>query len=476
VSLWSALTGKKKTPQQMLAAGNYKEALKALLAEEKSKRDDPLILHQIGDTYLKLDQPRKAKEYFIRVGDFYGERGFFNKSVAVFKKALNITPGDKAILEKLVAFNDKVPKFMLNDQFFRDAMGQAPPKSASPALPIGGDAHEPAPADPDEGLELASGDEAFSLEQGYAHGEEPPVDPIAAPPAEAPPPAEPPVDPIAAPPAEAEAPPPSEASPIEAEPDAPPLIEPGAALTDIDDDLSGLEDIDPETFSEISEDITAEFEKAALDAHGPKVLEKRREEAEKPAGKRGPTVFKSRASEAPANADEGLGEFSSFDDALDAIFASEPASPAAREIREQSQKHWALFRTMPSEVFVQFISALETREFQAGEHIVKQGEPGQEMFLISQGEVAVIREADGQSQELAKLGEGDFFGEAALLTKAPRNATVKTLSPVICLVLDKTQLLSLAKSHPPVIESIKSIYNKRLAQNASRRQAGRKDD
>src|SRR6516225_4198745 len=73
------------------------------------------------------------------------------------------------------------------------------------------------------------------------------------------------------------------------------------------------------------------------------------------------------------------------------------------------------------------------RHYTAGETIIREGEPGQEFFLISEGEVDVVR-AD---HEVARLGSGDFFGEVALISGEARNATVVAISDVDTYVLGK---------------------------------------
>ncbi len=60
-----------------------------------------------------------------------------------------------------------------------------------------------------------------------------------------------------------------------------------------------------------------------------------------------------------------------------------------------------------------------------GTRLVRQGEPGDQFFVILDGTVEVSR--DGQS--VAKLGRGDYFGELALFDPARRNATVIAISP-----------------------------------------------
>ena len=75
------------------------------------------------------------------------------------------------------------------------------------------------------------------------------------------------------------------------------------------------------------------------------------------------------------------------------------------------------------------------RQFIAGDVVIRQGESGEEFFLISDGTVDVMREG----HEVAQLGSGDFFGEAALITGEPRNATVVANDNVETYVLGKAE-------------------------------------
>uniref|UniRef100_A0A8C2Z257 cAMP-dependent protein kinase type I-alpha regulatory subunit n=1 Tax=Cyclopterus lumpus TaxID=8103 RepID=A0A8C2Z257_CYCLU len=76
--------------------------------------------------------------------------------------------------------------------------------------------------------------------------------------------------------------------------------------------------------------------------------------------------------------------------------------------------------------------ALETVQFQDGQEIVVQGEPGEEFFIILEGTAAVLqrRSEDEEFVEVGRLGPSDYFGEIALLMNRPRAATVVACGPL----------------------------------------------
>jgi hypothetical protein len=70
---------------------------------------------------------------------------------------------------------------------------------------------------------------------------------------------------------------------------------------------------------------------------------------------------------------------------------------------------------------------------EAGQVLCRQGDPGDELFLIVHGDATVSR----NGKQIATLGPGMYFGELALLTDAPRNATVTASTDMVLLVLDR---------------------------------------
>jgi putative ABC transport system ATP-binding protein len=92
-----------------------------------------------------------------------------------------------------------------------------------------------------------------------------------------------------------------------------------------------------------------------------------------------------------------------------------------------------LFKTLTPRQLTDVAEKMAKRHYATGETIIRKGDPGNEFFLVSDGEVEVIR-AD---HEVARLGPGDFFGEVALISGEPRNATVVAQNAVDAYVLGK---------------------------------------
>jgi CRP-like cAMP-binding protein len=110
-----------------------------------------------------------------------------------------------------------------------------------------------------------------------------------------------------------------------------------------------------------------------------------------------------------------------------------------QRIEERSElARMNLFRqTSPSELDP-MLEHLQTEEHPAGAVIIQQGDPGDRFYLIRRGRVQITRRLDdGSEQVLAEEGPGEYFGEMALLSDAPRTATVRALEPVVLWSLDK---------------------------------------
>ncbi|MBN1658814.1 MAG: cyclic nucleotide-binding domain-containing protein [Anaerolineae bacterium] len=97
-----------------------------------------------------------------------------------------------------------------------------------------------------------------------------------------------------------------------------------------------------------------------------------------------------------------------------------------------------------------------------GEAVVREGEPGHEMFFIESGRVRVLRQTDTGIAALAELGAGDLFGEMALLTGSPRSATVTAISDVNLWLLSQADFEALVTAYPNLALALSRLLSERL--------------
>ena len=118
------------------------------------------------------------------------------------------------------------------------------------------------------------------------------------------------------------------------------------------------------------------------------------------------------------------------------------------------EPHLKLVHRLPLETVARAINCLAERAVAPGETIVRQGEPGDNYYVILDGE-AEVWAADGASGEptlVNCLADGDSFGEEALLAECSRTATVTMTTPGRLLVLSKADFNALLR--PPMVEEV----------------------
>jgi small-conductance mechanosensitive channel/CRP-like cAMP-binding protein len=99
--------------------------------------------------------------------------------------------------------------------------------------------------------------------------------------------------------------------------------------------------------------------------------------------------------------------------------------------------------------------------FAAGETLIRQGDPGDSLFLVSSGEVAVNLAVDGASRQVATLRAGDILGEASLLTGEPRGATCIATSDVVCHTIGHELFQQVMARRPRLAEDISAVLSTR---------------
>lgn len=118
-----------------------------------------------------------------------------------------------------------------------------------------------------------------------------------------------------------------------------------------------------------------------------------------------------------------------------------------------------LFTDLGKRAFVALFGTLELESHLAGSAIVVEGAPGDCMYAVAEGSVEVFRD-DGKV--LARLPQGAFFGEMALLSEGPRLASVRASSACVLLRFGKDELMELVKEHPSVGRVLARFYKARL--------------
>ena len=100
-------------------------------------------------------------------------------------------------------------------------------------------------------------------------------------------------------------------------------------------------------------------------------------------------------------------------------------------------------------------------DFPAGRTLIEEGKPGREFFVIVAGTVEVRR----GGRKLTQRGDSNYFGEIALLTGKPRNATVTTTSPIRALVVSDRAFKGLLQDIPSLAPKLLTTLAARLPQD-----------
>jgi CRP-like cAMP-binding protein len=136
--------------------------------------------------------------------------------------------------------------------------------------------------------------------------------------------------------------------------------------------------------------------------------------------------------------------------------AGAPEHPSYLEIRWDVEK-WMLLR------LTNFGTQLS---FGPGEAIVREGEPGDGLFLILSGTAQVLRAGrSGEPKPIGTLGPFRSFGEISILVDLPRTATVVATAPLRCVKLTRSQLALVEDREPTLALRLYRLVAESLARS-----------
>lgn len=118
----------------------------------------------------------------------------------------------------------------------------------------------------------------------------------------------------------------------------------------------------------------------------------------------------------------------------------------------QILNEFEIFRSLTPQAISQVADKMKLRQYLVGEEIIRQGEMGDEFFVIGSGQVDI--EIDGT--RVNSLGRGAFFGEVSLIKQQPRNATVRATSNVACFILSKDDFQAVLDSSRSFEEELRN--------------------
>jgi CRP-like cAMP-binding protein len=126
-----------------------------------------------------------------------------------------------------------------------------------------------------------------------------------------------------------------------------------------------------------------------------------------------------------------------------------------------------LFSGMAQEALEALVAELQLVQLVRGETLFREGDPGDALYVVVEGEIAV--QAEGPPRvEMARLGPGAFLGEVALMTDQPRSATVTALGDAELLRIDRPTLSRVLAEHGDILTAVLRFVRERLVDRWTR--------
>jgi CRP/FNR family cyclic AMP-dependent transcriptional regulator len=137
---------------------------------------------------------------------------------------------------------------------------------------------------------------------------------------------------------------------------------------------------------------------------------------------------------------------------------------------EDILKHVDLFSGLEKKDLQALAASCKERKYSAGSTLLKQGDTGVGLYIITSGKVRITQavHADKAEEELRIEGPGGVLGEMALLDDLPRSATVTAIEDVTALILPIWDFRATIQSHPDIALKLLAVLSRRLRKAENR--------
>jgi len=384
------------------ADGKYKRALAAYLELERVEPRDAQWPKRAAETYRRIGNDKSAVDAYARSADRYAQNGFLVQAIAVCKLILQIDPRHESTLRRLAEMNEQVGQGPTRAQGFAEnnpALHQNPNVQAlrRPTSQTGLLPTSPSARE----AQGTTASEPFSMRSR---------------PSSTPPPL---------------AVPRTKSKPIQ--------MPPGAALDTVN----------------LSQEVPTSYQHSS---RGIRVIPIDDDDLREPQRPSGPMIEVESPDDAQIEAEpDDLTELDLAD--IDEVLLPEP-----RAVGLAAQRALAatpLFAGLPREVLEALVAHLALVPLEVGQILFREGDPGDALYVIVEGEVAV--QAEGPPRvEMSRLGPGAFIGEVALLTDQPRSATVTATQSSELLRIDRHTLTRVLANHGDMLLAVLRFVRERL--------------
>ncbi|NNE67968.1 MAG: cyclic nucleotide-binding domain-containing protein [Pyrinomonadaceae bacterium] len=135
-------------------------------------------------------------------------------------------------------------------------------------------------------------------------------------------------------------------------------------------------------------------------------------------------------------------------------------SKTERLVRQLSKIE--LLASIPPEAIAELIPSLTLEAYRAGDIIFRQGEPGDALYFVASGSISISAFRNGESHEVARMGENDVFGEIALFSNVPRTATARCLEDTQVYRLAHWEFVRLMETEPDLKNKFAHLAKQRV--------------